>query len=298
MHLSDLIESGHFLRIIEVFPPGLPSPDELKAVQKFDLNLRFDRLVQGIVRTEALADAISIPELKEGGRIHMNSVGVATELKKRTGTAVIPTLTLRDGNKHNLLGTISYALFSGIENVLMVRGDPYSGNGTKEPKNVYDIGKVSQLIATTRKLESHITSDRPLCILSPINLAKSEDKMYLKTVKDREFSGVDIFLAEQMFEDVDSYIRRIETVRKYGIKKPIVHSILPIKDYSDAMYLISKFGWSINEFELANLKKDGPRYGLEMARQRYRALLSHKDSVQGVSISTRGNPEVARYVFK
>ena len=298
MRLSDLARSGHFIRIVEVFPPAIPSPEDLKSIQKFDLNLRFDRLVQGLIRTEPFTDAFSLPELKDGNRIHLNSVGIATELRRRTGSAVIPTITLRDANKHNLLGMITYALFAGIENILFVRGDPYGDNKFKDPKNVYDIGKVSSLISTARKMESHITSEYPLCILSPINLAKSSDDSYLKTVKERELSGVDIFLGEQMFEDLDAYLARVEAIRKYGIQKPIVHSIFPLKDDEDAIGLVQKFGWGITDFELANLKKGGSRYGLEMARERYRSLLRHKDLVQGVSVSTRGNPEVARYIFR
>lgn len=298
MRLSDLAKTGQFIRIIEIFAPVLPAPDEITKIQKFDLNLRFERIVQGILRTEPLADAFSLPELKDRNRIHLNSVGIATELKRRTGTTLIPTITLRDSNRHNLLGTISFALFAGIENLLIVRGDPYSNGGSKEPKNVYDIGKVSNLISTVRKIESYISMDLPLCILSPINLAKSGDESYLKTIIERELSGVDIFLAEQMFEDIESYLARIEVVRKFGISRPIVHSIFPIKDYEDGINLVQKFGWNISEFELANLKREGPKYGIGMARQRYRALLHRRDLAQGVSISTRGNPEVARFVFK
>lgn len=299
MPLTDLARQGHFIRIIEIFPPVVPASEELKSPQRFDLKLRFDRTVQGVLRTGALADAFSLPELKDGNRIHLNSVGVATELKRRTGSVMVPTITLRDSNKHNLLGTISYALFAGIENLLIVRGDPYSGDRFRaEPKNVYDLNKVSSLISIVRNLESRIASEKQLCILSPINLAKSEDPGYLETIRARELSGVDLFLAEQMFEDVETYLRRIEDVRKFGIHKPILHSIFPIKDFQDAQFLIKKFGWGISEIELANLKRDGPRYGLEMAKQRYRALFHHRDLVQGVSISTRGNPEVARYVLR
>jgi 5,10-methylenetetrahydrofolate reductase len=298
LRLSDLAKNGQFIRIIEIFPPVLPSPEETKKVQKFDLNLRFERILQGILRTEPLADAFSLPELKDGNRIHLNSVGIATEIKRRTGIAVIPTVTLRDSNKHNLLGTISFALFEGIENILIVRGDPYTNEKSKDPKNVYDISKVSNLISTARNIETHVSNGKGLCILSPINLAKSNDVSYLKTIQERELSGVDIFLAEQMFDEIESYLGRIERVRKFGISKPIVHSIFPIKDYGDGLNLVNKFGWKISEFELENLKKEGPHYGLDMARQRYRALLHRKDLAQGVSISTRGNPEVARFVFK
>ncbi len=298
LKLSDLARSGHFLRIIEVFPPMIPAPAGVSSIQKFDLNWRFERLVQGLVRTDPLADAFSIPELKDGNRVHLNSVGVASEIKKRTGSEIIPTITLRDSNRQSLYGMIAYGIFAGIQNLLLVRGDAYgAGNGTKnEPKNVYDISRVSTLISTVRELESRL--DYSLCLLSPINLGKSNDANYLNTIRERELSGVDLFLSEQMFEDLETYLARVETIRKYGITKPIVHSIFPLKDYNDALGLTQKFGWKFTDYELANLKKTGPRYGLEMARTRYRSLLAHKDLIQGVSVSTRGNPEVARYIFR
>jgi 5,10-methylenetetrahydrofolate reductase len=298
MRLSDLAKSGHFIRIVEVFPPAIPAPKDFKTAQKFDLGLRFDRLVQGLIRTEPFADGFSLPELKDGNRIHLNSVGVANELRRRTGSAVIPTITLRDTNRQGVFGMITYALFAGIENILFVRGDPFENGSSQNPKNVYDIGKLSNLIALARKIESHIASANPLCILSPINLAKSDDESYLKTIRERELCGVDIFVGEQMFEDLNAYLGRVEKIRKYGIRKPIVHSIFPLKDYEDAIGLVQKFGWGITDFELANLKNGGSRYGIEMARERYRSLLRHRDLIQGVSVSTRGNPEVARYIFR
>jgi 5,10-methylenetetrahydrofolate reductase len=298
MRLTDLSRSGHFIRIVEVFPPAIPSPEGL-STQKFDLGARFNRLVQGLIRTEPFTDAFSLPELKDGNRIHLNSVGIATELKKRTGSAIIPTITLRDANKHALFGLITYAFFSGLENILFVRGDPYENtSSSNNPKNVYDIGKLSNLVSLARKMESQIVSENSLCILSPINLAKSNDEKYLKTVRERELSGVDIFVGEQMFENLETYLSRIETIRKYGISAPIVHSIFPLKDDEDAISLVRKFGWGISGSELARLKEGRSRYGIEMARDRYHSLLRHKDLIQGVSVSTRGNPEVARYIFR
>lgn len=301
MRLSELARAGEFIRVIEVFPPAIPSPkdDHDAPPQRFDLDLRFERLVQSVLRTEPVADAFSLPELRDGNKIHLNSIGLATELKRRTGSSVIPTITLRDSNKHGLLGSISFALFAGIENVLIVRGDPYPETGNNGgARNVYDYTKVSDLISMTRKIEKQVSSHSPLCILSPVNLAKSEDKTYLRTIKEREERGVDVFLAEQMFEEIDSYLGRIETLRKFGISKPIVHSIFPIKDYQDGLGLVQKFGWEIKDYELEKLRKEGPSYGLNLARQRYRELFRRRDLVQGVSVSTRGNPEVARYIFK
>ena len=281
---------------MEMFPPSLPAPDLMGESQKYDLSLRFDRLVEGIDKLESLADAFSLPELKDAQRIHLNSVGIATELRRRTGNNIIPTITLRDSNRQNLLGSLAYAIYAGIENILLVRGDPYVGKAKWNPKNVYDLKKISSLVSAVRKLEGHLSSNGRLCIITPINLVKSKSKRYLKTIRERQASGVDIFLAEQMFESIDRYVQRIDAVRKAGISSPIIHSIFPLKNYEDGVKCVEKFGWSISPRELHKLKTEGPGFGLEMARARYHSLIEKKDKVQGACISTRGDPEMARLV--
>jgi 5,10-methylenetetrahydrofolate reductase len=296
MRLSDLTDDGDFIRIVEVFPPSLPYPNRSSGSHNYDVSFRFEQLAEEISRIENIADAFSIPELRDSQRIHLNSVGIATELKKRTGIDIVPTLTLRDSNRQNLLSMISFAFFAGLENILVVRGDPYPNEDNGGPKNVFDIKKISSFVSTARELETNLSSENEICILSPINLLRSSDLAYLKILKQREKSGVNIFLAEQMFEDLDRYVNRLEEVRKSGIVSPVIHSIFPFKSLQDALYCTRKFGWRISQIELENLKKQGAGYGLEMARRRYRFLVELKDEIQGVSISTRGNPEVARFI--
>ena len=79
LRVSDVINSGNFARIIEIFPPGMPAPGSIKSNQRIDLSVRFERIVESIGQLEALADAFSLPELRDGSRIHLNSVSVAAD---------------------------------------------------------------------------------------------------------------------------------------------------------------------------------------------------------------------------
>lgn len=267
----------------------------MKESQRFDLTLRFERLVESVTELETLADAFSLPELKDGIRIHLNTVAVASELKKRTGSDIIPTVTLRDANKQSILGMISYAIFAGLENLQIVRGDPYFDDSAV-PKNVYDISKVSRLVTLVRKIESHSASSDRMCILAPINMMILNDRKYMNTVRDRQASGVDILVTESLFEKIDKYLDRIVKLRKSGIKIPLIHNIFAFRDYEDAVACKQKFGWQISDEELHGLKTKGPRYGLDAARKRYYDLLDRRDIVEGVCISTRGNPELVRQI--
>lgn len=295
MLISDISKTGAFVRLIELFPPGLPVPELMKDSQTFDLSLRFEKLVESINALETLADGFSLPELKDSERIHLNSVGIASELKRRTGSAIIPTLTLRDSNRQNILGTVAFAIYSGIENILIVRGDPYQDK-LSSPKNVYDIKNVASIVSSIRRIESHLSEGARLCILSPINMQRTSDPSYVEIIRSREIAGVDLFLAESLFEDVDTYVERIRAARKAGIRVPIIHTIFPLRSHEDALACMAKFGWRISEKEIQSLKSRGSEFGLEMARERYRGLLANKGLAQGACISTRGDTEMARLI--
>lgn len=279
---------------MEIFPPGLPAPGYLKRDSRIDLSVRFERLVESMSELEALADAFSLPELRDGSRIHLNSISVATELTRKTASTVIPTLTLRDSNRQSLLGTVAFAMFSGLENIQVVRGDPYLSKS--DPKNVYDFGKVASFVELFREVESHVSPARKACVLAPINLTRISGEDYLRMARQRELSGVDIFVTESLFEETSSNLDRVIYARDKGVTAPIVHNIFPLKSYEDAITCINKFGWKISDEELHLLKTEGPSFGVERARQRYFGLLDRKEISQGACISTRGNTEVVRQI--
>lgn len=296
MRVSEIIRAGNFARIIELFPPSLPTPASTNAPQKFDLSFRFERLVENIFELETLADAFSFPELKDASRVHLNSIALASELKRLTSNDVIPTITLRDSNRHGLLGLIAYALFAGLDNLQIVRGDPYDTNSKGQPKNVYDFSTVSSLVKIVRKIESCLSNVQKLCILAPINLLKTNDQEYMETVKNRESAGIDIFVTESLFEDIEKYLDRVSRIRRLGVKSPIIHSVFPFKSYEDAVSCVNKFGWKVSDEELHQLKTKGGEYGLDIARDRYHKLLERRDLAEGACISTRGNVELARRI--
>jgi len=299
LRLSEIISNGNFVRIIELFPPGIPIHPEKERGnhEKLDLSIRFERLIESVQKLESIADGFSLPELKDELRVHLNSVSIASELKRRTGNLVIPTITLRDSNRQNLLGSVAYSIFAGLENLFVVRGDPYSNDRSSiPPKNVFDFVKVSDLVREIRELERLTVSGSKLCILSPIKITKSHDPKYLEIIRHRELAGIDLFVAESFFDDSDSYFSKVKDIRKAGINRPIIHNVFPLRNYEDAILCIEKFGWSISKQELSNLKIGGATFGLEMARKRYHSLLNMGDLANGASISSRGNPDYARQI--
>ena len=77
---------------------------------------------------------------------------------------------------------------------------------------------------------------------------------------------------------------------------PVIHNIFPFRDYQDALNCINKFGWKGSREELRGLKTNGRDHGMKVARKRYFDLLDRRKEVDGVCISTRGNPELVKQI--
>ena len=57
--------------------------------------------------------------------------------------------------------------------------------------------------------------------------------------------GVEVFLSQPVFEEVDTCLDRIDLMRWHGLNRPILHDIFALKSYEDARYCEERFGLRI-----------------------------------------------------
>jgi 5,10-methylenetetrahydrofolate reductase len=234
------------------------------------------------------ADAFNIADLRDEGRWHLGTVQTAVELKRQTGLETMPVLTLRDANLPSLMGTISYALYEQIDNLALVRGDPYSNSSGIS--NVYQIKRVSSFIKHVKQLITRFP--RASCdIFAPISLSRTIDDRYVRILLDREEAGADGFLSDPMFGEPSVYLSKIIDLRKKGVKKPVLHNIFPLKDEEDIIFCKSRFGWEIPQEEINVVKSGGIDASLEYCRKKIHTLAKSPDLVDGFYISSRGHLE-------
>jgi 5,10-methylenetetrahydrofolate reductase len=238
-------------------------------------------------------DTFHIADIKNTRRVYMDSVLTAIQLKKQhPWLEVIPTLTARDRNKRALSGTLASILNSNIENLILALGDRYKGIEREYASNVYDIGKLSELLLEARQIEGRF-DDAHLCLLCPINLTRVRDDRYLRIIAGREEAGADIFLAQTYLGPIDTYLEAIDIVRSQGIESPILHNVFPFLSYEDALDVSRRFGFEVSKGSLSRLKEGGPNEGIRLAAEFRDILQSHRGKINGVYVSSRGEPELA-----
>ncbi len=96
MRLSEKMERGVFVRLIEVFPPNFSAEASKEPLIGIKQKLR--DMVTRVQKIESLADAILVADMKDPARLQLSSVYTAAALKDELGTEVVPVIPTRDMN--------------------------------------------------------------------------------------------------------------------------------------------------------------------------------------------------------
>ena len=163
---------------------------------------------------------------------------IAENLKKDTGTIVLPHLTCIASSKEHVDNMLALYQEKNIENIMVLRGDM--------PKD----GVICRDFIHASDLISYIKEKTDLCIggacypeghLESRN--KYEDIGYLKVKVD---SGCD-FLTTQMFFDNNIFYNFLYRLRDAGVKVPVVAGIMPITTKKQLSRSVSLSGTAVPE---------------------------------------------------
>ena len=83
-------------------------------------------------------------------------------------------------------------------------------------------------------------------------------------------------------------------MKKQHLEKKVLHNIFPFRSRADIDACRARFGWDLPK-ELDTLALEGEPRLLREARGVVEALEAEK--LAGVYVSTRGKPELARYIL-
>lgn len=289
MRLSEKVDRGIFTRLIEVFPPTF----SLEAAKEPLIGIRqkMRDTVTRVKKIENLADGIIVADVKDPGRLQLASVYTAAVLKDELGTEVIPVIPTRDMNKKAIRTAFLTCLSLGLESVSVVWGDAYdSGDGVR---NVYDYRTLAYAVEDLRLLSDR--ADVPATILAPVNIAKTDTKRGLRLATSRLKAGADCLLAQPPTSDVSHTLaKHVRLLSKAGLEKKVLHNVFPFRSAEDIEACRVRFGWEIPR-ELDKLALEGERRLLREARAVVEAI--EGQHLPGVYVSTRGRPELARFIL-
>jgi 5,10-methylenetetrahydrofolate reductase len=289
LRLSEKMERGIFIRLIEVFPPNF-SVDIAKE-PLIGIKQKMRDMVTRVQKIEGLADAILVADMKDTTRLQLASIYTAAVLKQELGAEVIPVIPTRDMNKKAIRTMFLTCLSLGLESVSLVWGDRYAeGDGSK---NVYDFRSLADAVAEARHLADR--ADVQATLLSPVDITALSGPRGVRLAKSRLKSGADCLLAQPPTADLSRTLERhVDLLKEHGLEKKVLHNIFPFRSRDDIDACRTRFGWDLPQ-ELDRIALEGEPRLLREARGVVEAL--EAQNLAGVYVSTRGKPELARYIL-
>lgn len=210
----------------EFFPPK----DEVSAVE---FGIHVGRLTQ-------LKPSFVSVTYGAGGSTQDKTFGLVDLLQNKMGLTTMAHYTCVNASKQKVSEDIQALHNLGIENLMLLRGDPPKGTGQFVPhKNGYhyaselirDIASLDQFsIGAGAYPEKHLEAP-----------TMEQDILHLKEKVD---SGAD-FLVTQMFFDNAVYIDFVGKAREAGITCPIIPGIIPVTNYKQITRFIELSNASI-----------------------------------------------------
>jgi len=272
MTFKERLDSGKFAVVVELQPP--------KGIDLSEI-YEWTDLLKGRV------DALFVPEL-QNAIMRLGSLSVCALLKIR-GMEAIFNLSCSDRNRLALQSELLNASALGIQNVLILLGDPPSIGDHFEAKPVFDLDVIGLLGATKRLQEGYDLMGNDLlgkpkfCVGTEVNAAAKGHILDLE-VMDMEKkirSGVDFFFTKSIY-DMGTFEGFIKKVAHF--KVPIIAGITLLKSVGMARYVNKHVeGASIPDSIIDQLMKasDKQRTSVEIAGGLIKEL---KPLCQGVQI--------------
>ncbi len=275
-----------FLRVVEVFQPLFPS----EGGGRLDISAGLDEFVAGVRGIRDLCDVVLVGDHKSSGFVKFSAVESAAILEREAGVKAAPVVVARDSNKASVRSAILTAYGLGLRNLMVAWGDRYPAG---EPKNVYDFKDLASVVSEARSISTRAGIHAR--ILAPVDISSLGGTEGVERARARLKAGADLLLAQPPTTDAgESFERHVGLLKASGLEKNVLLGVFPFKSRADVDACERSFGWNLPPL-LHRSAGRGERALLEASTE-----VSHQIRVarlQGVYLSTRGTPSVARAIL-
>ncbi|OPZ92414.1 MAG: Bifunctional homocysteine S-methyltransferase/5,10-methylenetetrahydrofolate reductase [Firmicutes bacterium ADurb.Bin419] len=220
-------------------------------------------------------DAITIADCPVASA-RVDSSLLACKLKREFDITVIPHMTCRDRNINATKALLLGLNIEGVNNVLVVTGDPIPTAQRDEVKAMFSFN--SAVLANYITNLNETTFSTPFNICAALNVNARNFKHQLDYAKKKVESGVSMFLTQPVLtrQAVDNLI-----LARKELKCGILGGIIPIVSYKNACFMNNKIsGISISEEII----------------ERYRDISKEEASELAVRISVQFAKEIEPFV--
>jgi len=163
-----------------------------------------------------------------GKSVRMDSATVSYLIKERIGKEVITTLTTRDSNRLSIQSNLLGMSALGLENIMVVEGDPFSETELALVKGVNDF-KPTELIRSINSMNQgfdfkgfDFKGPTDFCVGATIDINRDVYKQVLLTGKKIQ-SGAEFFVAQPTFDirQIELFYDQYSRVHGRSIAQPI-----------------------------------------------------------------------------
>jgi 5,10-methylenetetrahydrofolate reductase len=290
VRLAERLERNIFTTVVEIFPPNFSA--ETAKEPLLGLRQKTADIVTRVKKIQNLADCVLVADMKDLGRLKLSSIYTAAMLKQELDTEVIPVIAARDGNRSAVRTLFLSALSYGLDSVMLVWGDRYNdGEGSS---NVYDYPSLSVVIKEMRELADR--ANVKATILAPVNIATLGTKKGDEIASSRVKNGADCLLAQPPTSNVSQTLpEQVKKLEEKKLKKHVLLNVFPFRDKEDIDACRKRFNWSIPSV-VDKMAEDGGEARL-LKESRSVVEKMRAEHLPGVYVSTRGRPELARFIL-
>ena len=286
------IARGEFVTSVEVLPPkGIDARKTLDSIR---------------LLVDAGVDAVNIPDGPRA-QTRMSAQATAILVQQQIGIEAVLHYCCRDRNLLGMMSDLLGAAALGVNNLLIITGDPPKMGPYPDATAVFDIDSIG-LTNMVNKLNHGLDlGNNPIgeptrfSIGVGVNPGAINLEEEIRRFEWKVEAGAEYAITQPVYdtEQLRSFLKRIEHVRI-----PIVAGIFPLVSYRNAEFMHNEVpGVNVTPEILERMRKASDiskeaarEEGIKIARE---SLLEIRDLIQGVQVSAPfGNVKYALQVFE
>lgn len=267
------LNNGEFVIAVELDPPFDNSIEKIMKGAK----VSFDNGV----------DLITIAD-SPMSKVRVDSVIIASKIKREIGIEVMPHICCRDKNMNALRSGILGAHIENIRNILAVTGDPIAITEKMEAKNVFNLNSF-KLIELMKNMNEEVFCEDEINIGGAFNPNVLKPELEISRMYKKSDNGARFFLTQPIYDD--KAIQVLKRIKHEGRVK-ILGGILPIVSYKNAQFLNNELpGVHIPQEYMSKFSQDMSReeaeeIGIELSVE---IINKMKEHVNGIYLITPFN---------
>lgn len=207
-------------------------------------------------------DAVTIADCPVA-RVRADSCMLAAKLHRELGIDVIPHMTCRDRNLNASKALLLGLAMEGVDNVLVVTGDPLPNASRDEVKAVFSFH--SAMLAGYIQALGEEVLPKPFLIAAALNVNAPNFDAELKKALRKKENGVQLFMTQPVYTD-----QAIENLRraKEATGLRILGGLLPPVSYRNACYMHNEIsGIRLSDELLSQYKDTSPEEAARISIQ-------------------------------